>query len=81
MADYGTPINQTKATAKRNSVGEADPETRRKRLAEALKPGPAVKTPVSSASTPDSTEATLVNAYQKLKGRGKQVDKTVDAAQ
>lgn len=61
---------------RRNKVGEADPETRRRMLNEALKSGPPVK---NTASMPVAdTSASVVSAARDLKRRGLQIDLAVD---
>lgn len=70
---------------KRHKVGEADPATRKRMLAEALRPGPPVKSAPRAASggpsMPDDVDVSLVNAYRKLKGRGRDTNRVVDSAE
>lgn len=76
MAEYGTPIGQTKGTAKRNVPGEADAATRKKKLAEALRPGPPVKK--QNAASLADTSPSVFEGVAQLARRGQSVDAAVD---
>jgi hypothetical protein len=60
----------------RRKVGEADPETRRRMLNEALRSGPPVKK--ATAKPVADTSASAVDAARDLHRRGRQIDLAVD---
>lgn len=62
---------------KRHVVGEADPATRRRLLALALRPGPPVKPALKKATSAD-TSASVLEAAAQLARRGHSVDAAVD---
>lgn len=58
---------------KRNVVGEADPETRRRMLQEALRSGPPVK-PTKPEKAPADTSASVFDAARDLARRQRQIE-------
>lgn len=80
---YGTPIRpaiRTGAPVARNTVGEADPATRRKMLDQRL----TERQPASSNTAPERRQkrepetGVTPNAARLLRDRGRQIDKEVN---